>query len=138
MPDSNIVVQDGITPRKNVVLVVDDQSAIRSAVSDILDMEGYEVLEAGTGVEALAVFKERQDEIGLVLLDSQMPVMGGEETLNRLLPMAPDIRVIVCSGYGQTEVNGWINKGAEGQIGFLPKPYDFMSLMDAVNAVMRP
>ncbi|MBN2310326.1 MAG: PAS domain S-box protein [Candidatus Hydrogenedentes bacterium] len=96
-------------PRRTVagtetVLVVDDEKLIRTLVQDILTAEGYTVLSAASGEEALGIFEQRRAEIDLVLLDLVMPGIGGARTLERLRAIAPDLRCIISSGYGVDSV----------------------------------
>jgi len=117
------------------VLVVDDEEAVRQAVTSILDSAGYLVLLASNGLEALEMFLEASDHIDLVLLDMTMPVMDGEETLLALRAVDPDVRVLLTSGYMEADTLGRF--GDVGQVDFIQKPYQPASLMLKVARVLK-
>jgi CheY-like chemotaxis protein len=77
---------------------VDDESAIRRLIVRVLTVQGYEVLEAANGLEALQLYGSFRSEIALVITDVQMPVMDGLEAAGRIRSMSPDVPVIVMTG----------------------------------------
>ena len=112
------------------VLVVDDEEAVRQAVTSILDSAGYLVLVASNGPEAIEMFEEAHDHIDLVLLDMTMPLMDGEETFHALRAIDPDVSVLLTSGYVEQDALGRF--GDVGPIGFVQKPYQPATLMQKV------
>ena len=120
---------------KPLVLVIDDESAIRESVTDILAMEGIQVVTAASGNEGIACFRQQQHQIGLVLLDLKMPGMSGEETLRALRQIDAQVSVILSSGYNETEVSHLFH---EGEImAFLQKPYNFALLCQQVRKALN-
>jgi PAS domain S-box-containing protein len=119
--------------RPLTILVVDDEQAIRDVAGTMLNGWGHSVLLATNGQEGVEVFRARADEIGLVLLDMTMPVLGGEQALRLLREVKRDIRVIASSGYSEEEAR---HRFGEGLAGFLQKPYSNSQLRDAVAAVV--
>jgi PAS domain S-box-containing protein len=115
------------------ILVVDDENVMRTVAKTTLERFGYDVLLAQNGVEALDVFRQAADRIALVLLDLTMPLMGGEETFEKLRAMRPDLPVLMSSGYNQVEVIQRF-KG-QGPAGFVGKPYTAAELAAKVKAV---
>jgi CheY-like chemotaxis protein len=107
------------------VLVVDDESDIREAVSEVLADEGYEVLSAGNGAEALAQAREHHPNI--VLLDLMMPGMNGWEfrAAQKGDPSLSDIPVIVLSALGRVS-------GLDAD-GYLQKPFELDDLLRTVR-----
>lgn len=102
------------------VLIVDDDPAMIASTSALLEDAGYQVLTARNGEEALEVFATGSEEIDLVILDLVMPRMGGEECLERLLEIDPEVRVLGTTGY-------YIDDDSYQEIepkfkGFIPKP----------------
>ena len=81
---------------KKKVLVVEDEESLRLLYEEELTSEGYEVLTAGNGREAIQKLEERPD---LIVLDIVMPVMDGREALRRLREQAPEVPVVVSTGY---------------------------------------
>jgi PAS domain S-box-containing protein len=124
-----------------VVLVVDDEESLRAFIRDALESFGYRVLEAKDGIEAIEVFKRDGDSVGLVLLDMQMPGLGGRQTFRRLQEMNADLRVVLMSGHGrESEIDQCL---AEGVLAFLEKPCRVQELTRVVRealdrAVTRP
>jgi CheY-like chemotaxis protein len=118
------------------VLVVDDEELIRSYSSSALEHYGYDVLLARDGAEAIRLFQEKGDQIGLVLLDVAMPGMDGSQTLERIREIRPDVPVVVCSGFGDVEVQA---RFAGKQIaGFFPKPHTVKQLARKVKECITP
>jgi two-component system cell cycle sensor histidine kinase/response regulator CckA len=95
---------------------------------------GFTVLEAKDGVEAVEIFRERKDEIRLVLSDLTMPRMNGWETLTALRQLAPDIPVILASGYDKAHIMA--GDHPELPQVFLGKPYKFKGLSDAISQAL--
>ncbi|MBI3592993.1 MAG: response regulator, partial [Nitrospirae bacterium] len=83
---------------KKVVLIVDDEEGIRESLSGIFEDEGYDVLTAASGEDALTVIKEQLPDI--ILLDVWLPEMDGLETLSKIKEISNDVPVIMISGHG--------------------------------------
>jgi CheY-like chemotaxis protein len=86
------------------ILVVDDEPALRSMAQRVLRREGFVVLSAADGREALALLHEHRQEIRAVLLDLTMRGMSGSEVLSALRMLHGDLPVVVCSGYSEEEI----------------------------------
>ena len=123
------------TAGSGTVLVVDDDPILRKAVMLALKRSGFTVFEAQDGIQALEVFKQHQYEIGCVLCDLTMPRMNGWATLTALRKLAPDIPVILASGYGEDQVMA--GDHSELPQAFLSKPYELPILRDAIVRVIR-
>lgn len=118
-------------PREQrTVLLVDDEEDIRSTTSAFLDILGYQALEASNGAEGLAIFKARQAELALVILDACMPEMSGADVLREILETDPTTKVILTTGYSEGE-----DVLASGFSRFLRKPYSLGDLRRAVQDV---
>ncbi|HJT86941.1 MAG TPA: response regulator [Bryobacteraceae bacterium] len=98
----------------------------RSGLSDLL--------VAGDGRQALEPFRRVADRVHAVVLDRTMPVMSGEETFRELRLFRPDIKVILSSGYNETEAIRHFN--GKGLAGFIQKPYTSARLAEAVRSVL--
>ena len=110
------------------VLVIDDEEIVRSVAGRILKHGGYRVCFAESGEQGLSVLWEERDNIDAVLLDMTMPDMSGEETLRKIREFAPQLPVILTSGYNQDEIE-WKFNGLT-LAGFIQKPYTPQALMD--------
>lgn len=116
------------------VLLIDDEAMVRDVAAAMLKCLGFSVLEAKDGVEAVEVFRQHQHEIRCVLCDLTMPRMSGWETLTTLRKLAPDIPVILASGYDKAQVMA--GDHPELPQVFLGKPYKFKGLSDAIGQAL--
>ncbi len=117
------------------VLVVDDEPALRKAVGFALKKSGFTVLVAADGVEAVEIFGQHREEISCVMCDLTMPRMNGWQTLAALRKLAPDIPVILSSGYSESQAME--GDHAERPQAFLSKPYEFKTLVETIVRIMR-
>jgi two-component system nitrogen regulation response regulator NtrX len=104
--------------RETVVLIVDDEEGIRESLSGIFEDEGYSVLTADSGEEALNILKEQSPD--LVLLDVWLPGVDGVQTLQEIKILKPDLPVIMISGHGNIELA--VKATQSGAYDFLEKP----------------
>jgi len=116
------------------VLVVDDEKSVRELVKKVLERHGYTVLLAESGVAAIDLLKRHPGDIALVVLDLSMPRMGGDEALPELRKIRPGIKVLVSSGYSESETMTLF----QGQrvSGFIQKPYTGAGLAEKVKACL--
>jgi len=104
-----------------LVLVVDDEDVIRRVAKSALEIYGYSVLLAEDGQQAVQIYEQRANEIDVVLLDLVMPKLGGEETFRNLRSINPKVRVILSSGYSDSQAQEQFR--GKRLAGFLKKPY---------------
>ena len=115
------------------VILGDDEAGLREMLRLVLEHEGYEVIEAANGEEAIARFGERRDDIAAVLLDVQMPVLGGLEAYTRIRALSPRTPVILGTGYvGDADLAALRAAGADDM---LLKPYEMRDLLDRLARV---
>jgi PAS domain S-box-containing protein len=115
-----------------LILVVDDEAAVREIARVTLESYGYRVMEAADGAEALATYALHKDEIQLVISDMDMPVMNGAAMINLLEQINPNVRVISASGM--------VAPAKAGDSPFrvmLPKPFTAAELLRTVRDVLR-
>ncbi|WEM42451.1 response regulator [Photobacterium sp. DA100] len=113
------------------ILLVDDDTELTSLLSDILDMEGFEVVEANNGEEGLA---KVDDSIDLILLDVMMPVMNGTEMLRRLREKhETPVLMLTAKGEEIDRVLG-LELGADD---YMPKPFSDRELLARIRAILR-
>jgi two-component system cell cycle sensor histidine kinase/response regulator CckA len=116
------------------VLVVDDESLIRSWAQEVLNMAGYTVLTARDGAEALNIFAREAQRISLVILDLAMPGMGGKECSEKLLHMHPGTKILIVSGFSIDEsAREFLEQHTKGMI---MKPLKIKEFLQAVRAVL--
>jgi PAS domain S-box-containing protein len=116
-----------------LILVVDDEDNIREITCATLESNGYQVITASDGTEAIAHYAKRKDEISAVITDMMMPHMDGNATIRALQKLNPDIKILAVSGLMQQGA-GQI----EGNISFLRKPYTAETLLKTLDEVLRP
>jgi PAS domain S-box-containing protein len=116
------------------VLVVDDDESVRAVTSALLLRRGFRVSEAPDGETALAMFRAAPAEYALVVLDLTMPGMDGDATFRALHSVRPDVRVLLTSGYHETEVTQLF--AGRGLAGFLQKPFRADDLYTKVAATL--
>jgi signal transduction histidine kinase len=104
-----------------VVLIVEDEAAVRTMTARLLQSEGYEVLEAADGREALEIMERYPGQVDLVITDVAMPVMNGRELADRLKRRRASLPVLFMSGYTDDEM---VRRGLiEPDHPFLSKPF---------------
>ena len=118
-----------------VVLLVEDEEAVRSFGARALASRGYTVLEAENGVEALRVVEETTQRIDLVVSDVVMPEMDGPTMFGELRKRGIKCRVIFVSGYAEDAFSKNLPEGED--FGFLPKPFTLKQLIETVKENMR-
>jgi signal transduction histidine kinase/DNA-binding response OmpR family regulator len=133
----NETVPDGENLRgSETILVVEDEPPVRWIVKDVLGKYGYNVLEAGNGVEALALWHQHHGEIALLLTDVVMPVgLTGQELAEKFTAHKPGLKVIFISGYS-LQVAGKGFSELDG-LNFLQKPFDDAKLAWAVRRCLN-
>ncbi len=122
------------TEERQTILVIDDEDAIREAARDILSSHGFLVCLAANGQAGVEQFRQFQDRIGVVLLDMKMPGMSGRQTYEALRQIDPKVKVILNSGYSETEISTYLGNSQE--VTFLPKPYSAEQLTHQVQQVL--
>ena len=118
------------------VLVVEDEPTVRALTSNILNQQGYTVLEASNGVEALRIAQEHLGtEIDILVTDVVMPLMSGLELADRFMSLHPDSTVLFMSGYtDHTVIN---NSELETDGNFMAKPFSPSTLAHKVREVIE-
>jgi signal transduction histidine kinase/ActR/RegA family two-component response regulator len=117
---------------KEVILIVEDESGLRELVREILEGHGYEILEAGSGVEALRVWEANEKRVDLLLSDIVMPEgISGRDLAERLRAEDPNLPVILTSGYSQDMIER--DLVLDERIKFFSKPYHPSQLAQAVR-----
>ncbi|MGO8879715.1 MAG: PAS domain S-box protein [Desulfomonilaceae bacterium] len=120
--------------RRKTVLLVEDEAGVRDLAVRRLDILGYDTIVAGDGAEGVHIFRERLNEIDLVMLDFKMPKMNGVEAFEELIRIKPDVKVLLSSGYTEDVVM----QSFPGQrpAGVLHKPYNMEALKGALERLL--
>jgi signal transduction histidine kinase/ActR/RegA family two-component response regulator len=120
--------------RLGTILVVDDDASVRHFIGAVLRKQGYRVLLASDGREALAAFERETGTIDGIVLDVVMPVMGANELLPNLKKRQPNVRVLLTSGYSETEARRLC--AAYPGAAFIQKPYTAQQIARAVAQIV--
>jgi CheY-like chemotaxis protein len=116
------------------VLLVEDNEMVRTLTCEILKRQGYTVVEARHGADALDLARRFHGPIHLLLTDVVMPEMSGPELVSRLAPIRPQMKIIYMSGYTADAIDhqGMLDEGIE----FLPKPIGLDTLVRKLREVL--
>ena len=112
----------------HTILVVDDEEVVRSVVRDMLESQGYTILDTGDPQHALRIAREQP--VHLLLTDVVMPLMRGPELAAKLVATSPSTKVLLMSAYPMSEV------AASGRA-FISKPFSVQGLTDRVRQVLE-
>ena len=116
------------------ILVVDDDDAVLNLGQNILERFGYSALKAKSGEAAVPIYKQQKEDIDLVILDLNMPGMGGQNCLEELIRFDPEIKVIIASGYPPDDEIKKILESVAG--GYIAKPYRITDMMQKVRELL--
>ena len=115
-----------------LILLVDDEEALRLVAEKMLEHMGFSVLTAANGLEAVDIYRKMNGDIEAVILDLTMPEMDGEETFRELKRLDENVRVIIASGFSMQEIEERFEN--KGLLGALHKPYTMRTLKKALRA----
>jgi PAS domain S-box-containing protein len=124
-----------VTGKGECILVAEDEESVRESISAILEESKYTVVEACNGEDAVEKFKSHKDEIQLLILDVIMPGLNGKETLEEILKVAPDTKVIFTSGYTADVIRR--KKVSEQDVHFVSKPIVPNILLKKIREVLE-
>ncbi|MEK6649666.1 MAG: PAS domain S-box protein, partial [Bacteroidota bacterium] len=130
---AHVAITEGVD--HTLILFVEDEAALADMVEEFLRSEGFRVLTAREGNQAVRLFEQHKDEIGIVVSDVGLPGMDGWGVVRRLRELQPGVRCLLASGYLEPEMRSRMRE--EGVTGFLQKPYDLDSLSSAIRAALR-
>ena len=114
-------------PRRKRILLADDEEVVRKTVRLVLGFQGYDVVEAGDGEDAVQKYIETVPPFDLVLLDVDMPRAGGLAALARIRERDADAKVIVLSGMPQAPA---------ADVVFIQKPFDYHQFLRVVREML--
>lgn len=134
-PEKEISVQPSETFHgTETILLVDDEKTVLDVSRELLETLGYSVYTASSGMEAIALFAEKKDEIDLVILDMIMPGISGGKTFDRLREIDPGVPVILASGYSMDgDAANIMSRGCDT---FLQKPFLMSQLSGAIKETL--
>jgi signal transduction histidine kinase/CheY-like chemotaxis protein len=122
---------DGVSWGDWMALIVDDESLILSAMKRLLCTMHMQSFTAENGAEAISVYRENRDKIGVIIMDQIMPGMTGLETIKKLEEIDPHVRgkVIMCSGYTNADI--------PDDLQYVPKPMKIQDLVIKITRILK-
>jgi len=119
---------------RETILLVEDEDDVRALARELLERQGYRVLEASDGRQALDRYETEGDQIDLILSDVVMPRMSGRELVDRVRALRPDMRVLYMSGYTEDAI---LRHGVrDASTVLLGKPFAPADLLAKVREVL--
>lgn len=124
-----------IVGRNELIMVVDDEAAIREVTVTTLEGCGFRVITASDGDEAMPLFRQRRADISLILTDIMMPRMDGIAMIKEMLKVKPDLRFIVMSGLAESGTVKSLDP--QQQVAFLQKPFTSDVLLETISEMLK-
>lgn len=122
------------TGPRELVMIVDDEDFVTLLAQRVLTDEGYRVITARDGFQAIDIYRKLKDQIALTILDFTMPVMDGADVFEELLQINPKVPVVLSSGFAEQErLRSMLSRGLRG---FIPKPYTQQKLLTQIRSVL--
>ena len=119
---------------RELVMMVDDEEFVTMIAQRVLTDEGYRVITAKDGFQALDIYRKLKDQIALIILDFTMPVMDGADVFAELQQINPKVPVVLSSGFAeQDSLRSMLSKGLRG---FIPKPYTQQKLLTQIRSTL--
>src|SRR2546423_12408100 len=119
---------------REYILLVEDEPDVADVASEMLAEEGYRVVIAHDGFEALKIYERMGKQIGLVILDYFLPVIDGDAVFEELRSLNPKVNVVLSSGFAeQSKIASMLSQGLRG---FIPKPYSRDKLLEQVRSTL--
>lgn len=133
-PQSAAAIQEALAGTETILLV-DDEKVIIEVGRRMMESLGYVVVAAESGSEALNLYRQRHEDIDLIILDMIMPHMGGKEVFNDIKRINPKAKVLLSSGYSLNAQA--LEIMAQGCAGFIQKPFDTVVLSTKIREVLN-
>lgn len=118
-----------------MVLVIDDEAALREVIEEILELSSIRCLSAANGQEGLQLFVANQSVIDVILLDMQMPVMSGGDTLRELRKVNTTVDIVLMSGYPEGATMEKFRH--DSHLSYLEKPFTLEKLTLKMEGLLR-
>jgi len=119
------------------ILIIDDEEVLRTTYKMILKEHGAKVYTADNGASGIEVFKEHKDEIDVVIVDWIMPVMGGEDCINNILKINPQMKIIISSGFTMDSKAENIYNKNKSHFEFIKKPFLIEKLCAKIESLLK-
>lgn len=122
------------TGSRELVMIVDDEEFVTMLAQRVLTDEGYRIVTARDGFQAIETYRKLKDQIALIILDFTMPIMDGADVFAELLLINPKVPVVLSSGFAEQErLRSMLARGLRG---FMPKPYTQQKLLMQIRSTL--
>ncbi len=122
------------TGAKELVMIVDDEEFVTLLAQRVLTDEGYRIVTARDGFQAIETYQKLKDQIALIILDFTMPIMDGADVFAELQLINPNVPVVLSSGFAEQErLRTMLARGLRG---FMPKPYTQQKLLTQIRSTL--
>ena len=119
---------------RELVMIVDDEEFVTILAQRVLTDEGYRVVTAKDGFQAIETYRKLKDQIALIILDFTMPIMDGADVFAELQLINPAVPVVLSSGFAEQErLRTMLARGLRG---FMPKPYTQQKLLTQIRSTL--
>jgi CheY-like chemotaxis protein len=119
---------------RELVMIVDDEDFVTLLAQRVLTDEGYRIVTARDGFQAIEIYRKLREQISLIILDFTMPVMDGSDVFAELLQINPGVPVVLSSGFAEQErLRSMLARGLRG---FIPKPYTQQKLLTQIRSTL--
>jgi CheY-like chemotaxis protein len=126
--------ETGEVMEKEMILLVEDEQLLLELLKLVLEENGYRVVTAANGEEAVKIFRQKKNKVGIVLTDMGLPKLGGWEMFEKLRAIDPNVKVILASGFVNAEMKSEaMKKGAKD---FIQKPYIPATILKRIREVL--
>lgn len=120
---------------KGTILIIDDETSVRSVVAAFLERSGYQTLSASSAESGVVMLRDHATQVKAVLLDATMPGMSTDHAIIELLAIRADLVIVLCSGFSEAEIaTRYLGKGVAG---FIPKPFNMSQLVGGLERAVR-
>jgi two-component system, cell cycle sensor histidine kinase and response regulator CckA len=117
------------------VLIAEDEEELRGLLAMVFEVEGFLVLQARDGQEALDLYVAHQARVQLIITDLGLPRLGGVDMIARVRALSPTVRIIAASGFGRENVRQKVLDAGGDE--FVPKPFKATDLVEIARALMK-
>lgn len=124
-----------VQSQRNTVLIVEDEDVLLELLKGMLEANGFKVLTAMDGVEAVRMYKQNMTDICVVLTDMGLPALGGWEVLEQILKHNARAKVICASGFLEDSIRDEMIEA--GAVEFIQKPYSYEKLLALIRQLCR-
>ncbi|MBD3223807.1 MAG: response regulator [Caldithrix sp.] len=116
------------------ILIIDDEEPLREIITEVIEIMDLNGISAASGQEAITIFDEQKDDIGLIILDLYMPGLSGHDTYKRINEIKQNVPVIFMSGYDDQDTENQLTSDVKST--FLKKPFTLNEIKASIESLI--